>query len=78
MQNDKEKFKKDFKRRLYIFALKLIEFLDHLPNDNVFRRLGDQLLQSGTSIIGNYTEGQSASSKKDFTNYFNNSLKSAN
>jgi four helix bundle protein len=78
MQNDKEKFKKDFKKRLYAFTLKMIEFLDSLPDDNVSRRLGDQLLRSGTSIIGNYIEGQSASSKKDFTNYFNTSLKSSN
>ena len=78
MQNDKEKIKKEFKKRLYSFTLKLIEFLDHLPKDNVSRRLGDQLLRSGTSIIGNYIEGQAASSKKDFTNYFNTSLKSAN
>lgn len=78
MQNDKEKFKKDFKKRLYAFTLRLVEFLDSLPNDNVARRLSDQLLRSGTSIIGNYIEGQSASSKKDFTNYFNTSLKSSN
>ncbi len=78
MQNDKLKFKKDFKKRLYAFTLRLVEFLDKLPNDNVSRRIGDQLLRSGTSIIGNYIEGQAASSKKDFTNYFNTSLKSAN
>lgn len=78
MQNDKLKFKKDFKKRLYAFTLKLVEFIDKLPNDNVSRRIGDQLLRSGTSIIGNYIEGQAASSKKDFTNYFNTSLKSAN
>lgn len=78
MQNDKVKFKKDFKKRLYTFTLRLIEFLDKLPNDNVSKRIGDQLLRSGTSIIGNYIEGQAASSKKDFTNYFNISLKSAN
>ncbi len=78
MENDKAKFKKEFKKRLYHFVLKLIDFLDGLPKDNVSRRIGDQLLRSGTSIIGNYVEGQSASSKKDFTNYFNHSLKSAN
>jgi len=44
----------------------------------VSKRLGDQLLRSGTSILGNYVEGQAASSKKDFTNYFNTSLKSTN
>jgi len=78
MENDKSKFKNEFKKRLYNFVLKLIEFLDVLPKDNVSKRLGDQLLRSGTSILGNYVEGQSASSKKDFTNYFNHSLKSTN
>lgn len=78
MQNDKEKFKKDFKRRLYNLTLDTIKFLDALPVDNVGRRIGDQLLRSITSIIGNYIEGQAASSKKDFTNYFNTALKSAN
>jgi len=71
-------FKDDFKRRLYNFTLRLIKFLDTLPNDNVSKRIGDQLLRSGTSILGNYIEGQSASSKKDFTNFFNTSLKSSN
>ena len=68
----------EFKNRLYKFALRLIEFLDHLPIDNISKRLGDQLLRSGTSILGNYIEGQAANSKKDFINYFNISLKSAN
>jgi four helix bundle protein len=79
-QNEKtrENFKNEFKKRLYDFILKLIKFLDKLPEDNVSRRIGDQLLRSGTSIIGNYIEGQAASSRKDFTNFFNTSLKSAN
>ena len=78
MQNDRAKFKNQFKKRLYDFTLKLIEFLDRLPKDNISQRIGDQLLRSGTSIIANYIEGQAASSKKDFTNFFNISLKSTN
>ena len=78
MQNDKAKFKDDFKRRLYAFALKLIEFIDKLPKDSVSYRLGDQLLRSGTSVIANYVEARAASSRKDFTNFFNMALKSAN
>ena len=78
MQNDKLKFKNEFKRRLYRFVLRLVEFIDKLPKDNIARKISDQLLRSGTSILGNYIEGQSASSKKDFTNFFNTSLKSAN
>jgi four helix bundle protein len=78
MQNDRAKFKDDFKKRLYEFTLKLIEFIDKLPKDNVSVRISDQLLRSGTSIIGNYIEGQAASSRKDFTNFFTTSLKSTN
>src|SRR3972149_7838120 len=78
MQNDNAKFKVEFKKRLYNFVLKLIAFIDKLPNDNVSKRIGDQLLRSGTSIMGNYIEATASSSKKDFTNFFNHSLKSAN
>jgi four helix bundle protein len=78
MQNDNAKFKTELKKRLYGFTLRLIEFLDKLPNDNVSKRLGDQLLRSGTSIIGNFVEGQAASSRKEFINFLNISLKSAN
>lgn len=68
MKTTNEKSKSEFKKRLYNFTLKLIEFIDKLPSDNVSRRIGDQLLRSGTSILGNYVEGQSASSRRDFTN----------
>lgn len=78
MQIDKEKFKKEFKSRIYRFVLKLIELIENLPKDKVCFILGDQLLRSGTSILGNYIEGQSASSKKDFIKYFEISLKSGN
>ena len=78
MQKYKSNIKKEFKKRLYDFTLRLTEFIDSLGKDNVSTRIGDQLLRSGTSIIGNYIEGQAASSKKDFTNYFNIALKSAN
>ena len=78
MQNDNAKFKIELKKRLYDFTLRLIEFLDKLPNDNVSKRIGDQLLRSGTSIIGNFVEGQASSSRKEFINFLNISLKSAN
>ena len=80
MENERSKFKKEFKKRLYTFVLRLIELLDTLSKDNVSKRIGDQLLRSGIPILigRNYVEGQSASSKKDFINYFNTSLKSTN
>jgi len=78
MKSYNENFKIEFKKRLYSFTLKLIELIDKLPNDNTSKRLADQLLRSGTSIIANYIEAQSSSSKKEFTNFLNISLKSAN
>ena len=78
MQNDSEKFKNEFKKRLYSWVLRLIKFIDVLPRDSVCEIMGKQLLRSSTSILANYVEANSASSKKDFTNYFTHSLKSAN
>jgi four helix bundle protein len=78
MEIDKAKTRTEFKKRLYTFTLRLIEFIDKLPHGNVSRRIGDQMLRSGTSIIGNFVEGQSASSKRDSANYLNTSLKSSN
>ena len=78
MQSDREKFKNDFKKRIYHFVLETVRFLDTLPRDMVTRRIIDQLIRSAGSILANYVEGQAASSKKDFTNFFNHSLKSAN
>ncbi|OGD25760.1 hypothetical protein A2819_02305 [Candidatus Azambacteria bacterium RIFCSPHIGHO2_01_FULL_40_24] len=40
--------------------------------------MGKQLLRSGTSVLANYIEANSASSKKDFINFFTHALKSAN
>jgi len=78
MKNDKEKFKKEFKKRIYYFILKLIELIDRLPKDTSSQIFARQLLKSGTSIGANYIEAQAASSKRDFTNFFHHSLKSAN
>jgi len=78
MQNDSSKFKNEFKKRLYNWVLRLIKFIDKLPKDSVGNVLGKQLLRSGTSILANYIEANSASSKKDFINFFTHSLKSSN
>ncbi|KAF0121585.1 MAG: hypothetical protein FD151_1162 [bacterium] len=40
--------------------------------------MGDQLLRSATSIGANIIEAQAASSRKDFRNFLNHALKSAN
>jgi len=78
VEKDKANIKNEFKRRLYGFVLKLIEFIDALAKDTVSYRIGDQLLRSGTGILSNYVEAQSAASKKEFVYYFNIFLRSAN
>ncbi|OGI14643.1 MAG: hypothetical protein A3E38_02815 [Candidatus Moranbacteria bacterium RIFCSPHIGHO2_12_FULL_54_9] len=78
MENDRAKFKNDFKKRLYEFVLRLVALIDALPKGMITEVMGKQLLRSGTSILANYIEAQSASSKKDFINFFTHSLKSAN
>nr|MBI5455737.1 four helix bundle protein [Candidatus Levybacteria bacterium] len=75
MENDREK---EFKKRLYSLVLRIIKFVENCKKSQTTRIVGDQLIRSGTSILGNYIEGQSASSKRDYTNYFHHSLKSAN
>ncbi len=78
MKNDKEKFKNEFKQRLYKWTLTLLHFLNSVPETRSAGVIVKQLTRSGTSIIANYVEAQAASSKKDFTNFFHHALKSAN
>lgn len=71
--------KEGFKKRLYKFVLQLLKFIGTLDTKDVVSRVvADQLTRSGTSILSNYIEGYSSSSKREFTNFFAISLKSAN
>lgn len=72
------RLKADFRKRLYFLTLKLIEFIDLLPDDNVSKKMGDELFSSGTSVIGSYIEAQSSHDVEDVTYYINYSLKSLN
>jgi len=78
MQNDKLKFKEEFKERVYSFALDIIKFIERLPKEQTSRIIGGQLLRSATSIGANVVEAQGAASRKDYTNFFTYALKSAN
>ncbi len=78
MKSDNANFKNEFKSRLYKWVLRLVKFIDSLGRENVNEVMGKQLLKSGTSILANYVEANSASSRKDFINFFTHSLKSAN
>jgi len=72
------------KRRNYLetksfnFSINIVKFVIRVK---VYRNLwiiADQLLRSGTSIGANISEAQFASSKREFTRYYQISLKSCN
>ena len=78
MENQKAKVKTELKYRAYKYSIAIIEFLDSLPKDVSTTVITKQLLRSATSIGANVVEAKGASSKRDFTNFFNYALKSAN
>ena len=79
MQNYSSKFKVDIKKRAFAYALEIIKLMDRLNKTGLsVQVIARQLIRSGTSIGANVTEAQACSSKKDFTNFLNHALKSAN
>lgn len=79
MQNGNSKAKTDLKKRAYIYALRIIRFIDNVEKkDFGTEAIVKQLLRSATSIGANIIEAQAGATKKDFTNFFNYALKSAN
>jgi len=75
MKNEKSR---EFKKRLYSLILRTIKLVEKARKSQTSKIIGDQLIRSITSILGNYIEGYAASSKRDYINYFNHSLKSTN
>lgn len=71
-------FKLEMYQRVYIYALRIVRFIKKLPNNLDSQVLGKQLLRSGTSIAANLIEAKSASSKKDYINFYHHALKSTN
>jgi len=70
--------KEELNKRAYVFSIKIIKFLNKLPEKKLYWTISDQLLRSATSIGANIIEAQAASSRKDFANFYNHALKSAN
>ena len=74
-----ENFKNDLIERTHDYALDIIIFFDRLKKDDYsVQVIVKQLLRSATSIGANIIEAQAASSRRDFINFLNHSLKSAN
>jgi len=57
---------RDLKKRTRRFALEVVRFVEALPNDQVCRILGRQLVRAGTSVGANYRAACRAKSGADF------------
>lgn len=78
MQNFNSKGKTDLRLRSYQYSIRIIRFLQLLPEKRVYWTISDQLLRSATSVGANIIEAKAASSRRDFIRFYEISLKSAN
>ena len=58
----------NLKKRLKIFALRIIKLSESLPNNITGKTLGNQIIRSGTSPGANYRSACLGKSDKDFLN----------
>lgn len=69
MTNEKRTERKyDLKERTLKLGRNLISICTRVPKSHINNPIVSQLVRSGTSIGANYSEADSASSKKDFIN----------
>ena len=65
----------DLGERLLVFAAGIVKLVESLPSSPGGRRIGDQLLRSGTAVGAHYEEAQAGESKADFTHKLQIALK---
>jgi four helix bundle protein len=65
----------DLSERLLDYAVRIIKLVEALPATIIGKRIGDQLLRSGTSVGANYEEAQGAESHLDFVHKLQIALK---
>jgi len=71
-------FKLEMHQRVYRYSITIVNLIGKMPKNYQSEVLGKQVLRSGTSVAANLIEAKSASSKKDYINFYQHSLKSAN
>ena len=76
-ESDKTNFKQQFKKRCFHFSISILNLTEKLTSKRINGVLINQLIRSATSIGANVVEGSYSSSKKEFINYFQISVKSA-
>lgn len=77
MQNQVQSAKPELKYRAFYLSIEIIKFIDGLEYKISLKIIWEQLIRAVTSIGANIVEAKSSSSKKEFLNYFQISLKSA-
>lgn len=78
LESDKKNsFKQQFKKRCFSFSLRVLRLSTVLRKNQINWILVDQFVRSATSIGANIVEGGNSTSKKEFINYFQISLKSS-
>ena len=53
-------------KRLVVFAVRILNLAELLPNTKAGNHVSGQLIRCGTSLAPNYAEAQSAESQRDF------------
>ena len=76
VQNSKPKM--EVRYRAFYLSIDVIKFLETLQRKPSLRIIINQLIRSITSVGANIVEAKAASSKREFVNYFQIALKSAN
>ena len=74
--NDEKPF--EIRQRCYQFSKDVITLIKNEKVERLHYSIIDQLIRSATSIGANVVEGRAGSSKRDFKNFYNIALKSAN
>ncbi|MGH9445269.1 MAG: four helix bundle protein [Terriglobia bacterium] len=65
----------DLAERLLNYAARIIRVVEALPKTLTGRRVGDQLLRSGTAVGAHYEEARGAESRDDFVHKLQIALK---
>lgn len=77
-ENSKDAKIYDLSDRTFKFSQDLLKFCRKVRQDHITKPMISQLVRAGTSIGANYSEADSANSKKDFINKISISKKEAN
>ena len=65
----------DLADRLLDYGVRIVKVTESLPSSLAGKRIGDQLLRSGTAVGANYEEAQAGESRNDFVHKLQIALK---